>query len=151
MIHWKYLCIVLMLMFCFIVVSIFNAFILYLFIVRWPWVTWTAPPNKMYYYYYYYYSEQIENGTTSANPFYIAQPSYNIMQISIKAQVWKKKLYLQQSETIFSEIRPENICVRGNFFLTNSQLNKITHSFSQHTLYIQIFVSSMQAYGWKSW
>ena len=44
-----------MLMFCFNVVSIFHAFILYLFmylfIVRWPWVTWKAPPNKMYYYY----------------------------------------------------------------------------------------------------
>jgi len=32
------------------------SFILYYFIVRWPWVTWKAPPNKMYYYYYYKYN-----------------------------------------------------------------------------------------------
>jgi len=41
-------------MFCFNVVLIFHASIFYpvFFIVRWPWVTWKAPPNEMYYYYY---------------------------------------------------------------------------------------------------
>jgi len=26
-----------------------------IFLVRWPWVFWKAPWNKMHYYYYYYY------------------------------------------------------------------------------------------------
>jgi len=43
-------CSVLMLFLSFMLLSC----ILFDFIVRWPWVTWKAPPNWMYYYYYYY-------------------------------------------------------------------------------------------------